>query len=90
MGVDFMDCPKEVTVEMREEELLKDMDGYDPDSYNEDSVDWLGVEIGNSMETLIIEDWEELQDLLSGDYRDYVISDEDVREAFYEWQEFGE
>ena len=34
-----MQCPNEVTIEMREEDLLQDMDGYDEDSYDEDSVD---------------------------------------------------
>ena len=85
-----MECPKEVTVEMREEDLLKDMDGYDPDSYNEDSIDWLGVEIGNSMETLIVSNWKELKELMEGEYKDFVFSDNDVAEAYEEWLEENE
>ena len=83
----MIECPKEIMVEMREEDLLEDMDGYDPDSYNEDSIDWLGVEIGNSMETLIVSDWNEVKELMDGQYKKYVFSDDDVAEAYEYWLE---
>lgn len=33
--------PLDVTLEMTEDKLLQSMDGYDPDSYDEDSLDLL-------------------------------------------------
>ena len=80
-----MECPKEVTVEMTDEALLEDMDGYDPDSYDEESIDWLGVEKGNSMETIEPESWEDLHALLEGQYKNYVLSDPEVEEGYEEW-----
>ena len=85
-----MECPKEITVEMREEDLLEDMDGYDPDSYNENSIDWLDVEVGNSMETLVVSDWNEVKELMEGEYKKYVFSDSEVAEAYECWNEENE
>ena len=39
------------------------------------------------METLEVSSWEEVQELMENDYRDYVFSDDDVAEAYKMWQE---
>ena len=82
-----MKCPNEIVVVMREEDLLKDMDGYDEDSYDEDSIDWLAHEVGTSMETLEVDNWEDVDELMNGTYKDYLFADEDVATGYYVWKD---
>lgn len=79
--------PIEVTVQLKDEFLLEDMDGYDPDSEDEEATSWLGVEQGNSMETIEADDIEHLHELMTGEYKNYVISDTDWAEYYSDWKE---
>jgi len=84
----MIEFPLELTLEMTDEALMQEMDGeYDPDCYDEDSVDWLGTEKGYSMEPVRVENWEELDDLLEERRGKYVISEPHIREEYFHWLE---
>lgn len=79
--------PIQVTVQMKDEKLIEDMDGYDPDSEDEEAISWLGVEQGNSMETFEAEDMDELHEMMTHEYKDYIIADNDLAEYYSDWKE---
>jgi len=79
--------PIELTVQLKDEFLLEDMDGYDADSEDEDAVSWLGIEQGNSMETIEADDFHHLHELMTGEYKDYVIADDEWAELYRDWKE---
>ena len=78
----------EVTVELSEDAIKEELgEDYDPDSYDEDSVDWLAIEVGNSMETIEAEDWNDFHKIFTKEYKNYVISDEKQNEEYMEFLE---
>lgn len=79
--------PIETTVRLKDEFLLEDMDGYDPDSEDEEAVSWLGVERGSSMESIEAEDIDHLHEMMTGEYKQYVIVDEKWAEYYSDWKE---
>lgn len=79
--------PTEVIVQMKREDLVEDMDGYDPDALDEEAIDPLDIEVGNSMESFDVDSMEELHVMMKGEYRDFVLSHDGLAEEYSDWVE---
>lgn len=80
--------PMDVVVRQTEEAAKADMDYYDDDALDEESIDPVGIEIGNSMESVEVESMEHLHEVMREYGSDYVIDDCELAEYYNSWLEF--
>lgn len=79
--------PMDVVVQQTVEAAKADMDYYDDDALDEESIDPVGIEIGNSMESVEVESMEHLHKVMQEYGDDYILSDNELAEHYSEWLE---
>ena len=80
-----IEWPMEVVLMPKANQL--DMEDEE-DSEDEDSFSAIGFEQGFAAESEEVESFEQLHELLTSTYKNYVIMDNDLREQYNEWREY--